>query len=105
MLHRFVQEPGRFLGEQIRRVLAVILDRWVAVARHPRGVVAVGPGVEQEVGAIEAARIGLVVVVLGVAVPQLADVVRVVPCVLHPQRQVVIVPARLYHLRVPAVRR
>lgn len=103
LLHGLVQESSRFLGEHVRRVVPLITDRWVAVAGHTGLVVAVGERVQEEVRPIEATCIGLVVVGLGMGVPQLPDVVRVVPGVLHPQWKIVVVPASRHHLWISTV--
>lgn len=96
-----LEEPQRLLDDNVGRVLSGVADGLLAVARHLGVPVLVRVRVEQELGAVEAPGERLVVVVDGVEVPQLAHVVRLVPGVLHPQEEVVVVDALFHDLGVP----
>lgn len=100
-----VEEAARLVCDDVCRVLSAVADGLAAVAGHLRIVVAVGVGVEEEVGAIEALGVGAVVVGCAVRVPELANVVGVVAGFLEPDREVVVVPAGFDDAGVAAVRR
>lgn len=88
-----IQEAKNLVFDDVRRVVSGIADRLFSVPGHDCVVVLVSVRIEQEVGTVESLGKGLVVVGDGVAVPKLAGVVGVVTSVLHPDRQVVVVPA------------
>lgn len=103
MRQRLVQETESLLFNNLGGVFPVVVHWLVPVPYHPGMVIPIGIRVKQEVGTIEALRIRRVVILLRVGIPEFTNIVRVVPCVLHPDRQVVVIPARLDDLGVTTV--
>lgn len=79
---------------------ALVADGGVAIALVGTVQVGVGERVQQEVGAIEAVDKRAVIVLDSVGVEQLASVVRVVPRVLQPNGQEVVVEAAVNELGI-----
>jgi hypothetical protein len=75
------------------------------LVRHLRIPVLIRVGIEQKVGTVEAASERRIVVVHAVEIPELANIISAVPCILHPSEEVAVVDPLLDDLGVSAVGR
>jgi hypothetical protein len=97
-----VQEVLGLGGDHIAAVLVGVVLGGTLVAHHGRVPIVVRIRADDKIGPGEPVHIGGIVVAGGMAIPELADIVRVVACILHPDGQVIVVDADLDDLGISA---
>lgn len=102
MCSGFVKEGVCLFSNYIGRVFPFIAYWWLVVSCHSRIIVFVGVRIKQEVGAVKALDERGIPVVNSVCIPHFARVVCVVSCLLHPNREIVVIDSLEDNLGVAA---